>query len=214
MNQRWGALGRLPTGDPSSRSRAARPPQIVGIQEQLAGLQGKPITDARRRSLPGGTASPDRSRALAEMLDRGLPMRVVAMDANGGYDTHENQAATLTATSSRSRARSPPSRPTSRAARHAADRVLVHVWSEFGRRPAENGSGTDHGAGGATLLWARTPKGMDGEFPGLTTLDGREPAPHGLPRGLQDAAGGLAGRRPRRRAAQAAQFTNLGLIKA
>ena len=29
------------------------------------------------------------------MIDSGLPLRVVAMDANGGYDTHENQAATL-----------------------------------------------------------------------------------------------------------------------
>ena len=36
--------------------------------------------------------------------------------------------------------------------RGIADRVLVHVWSEFGRRAKENGSlGTDHGAGGHRL---------------------------------------------------------------
>ena len=34
-------------------------------------------------------------------------------------------------------------------ARGLADRVLVHVWTEFGRRAKENGSGgTDHGAAG------------------------------------------------------------------
>ena len=38
-------------------------------------------------------------------------------------------------------------------ARGLADRVLVHVWSEFGRRAKENGSnGTDHGAAGAGFL--------------------------------------------------------------
>lgn len=37
-------------------------------------------------------------------------------------------------------------------ARGIADRVLVHVWSEFGRHAAENGStGTDHGASGTSL---------------------------------------------------------------
>jgi len=37
-------------------------------------------------------------------------------------------------------------------ARGLADRVLIHVWSEFGRRARENGSlGTDHGAAGVGL---------------------------------------------------------------
>ena len=30
--------------------------------------------------------------------------------------------------------------------------MLIHVWSEFGRRPRENGTGTDHGAGGASFV--------------------------------------------------------------
>ena len=57
-------------------------------------------------------------------------------------------------------------------ARGLADRVLVHVWSEFGRRPEENGSGTDHGAGGCSFLIGTQARGeMVGEFPGLTALD-------------------------------------------
>jgi uncharacterized protein (DUF1501 family) len=54
-------------------------------------------------------------------------------------------------------------------ARGLADRVLVHVWSEFGRRGAENGSGgTDHGAAGVGfLIGTRAAGRMVGEFPGL-----------------------------------------------
>ena len=47
--------------------------------------------------------------------------------------------------------------------------MLVHVWSEFGRRAEENGSdGTDHGAAGVGFLIGTRAKGqMVGEFPGL-----------------------------------------------
>ncbi len=51
--------------------------------------------------------------------------------------------------------------------------MLVHVWSEFGRRAQENGSnGTDHGAAGTGLLiGSRVAGGMLGEFPSLGNLD-------------------------------------------
>jgi uncharacterized protein (DUF1501 family) len=53
-------------------------------------------------------------------------------------------------------------------ARGLADRVLTLVWSEFGRRAEENGSGTDHGAAGIGLLMGTRVRGtMIGEFPGL-----------------------------------------------
>ena len=47
------------------------------------------------------------------------------------------------------------------------------MWSEFGRRPEENGSlGTDHGAAGCAFVIGSKAKGeMVGEFPGLATLD-------------------------------------------
>ena len=46
------------------------------------------------------------------------------------------------------------------------------VWSEFGRRAQENGSGTDHGAAGCGfLIGARAAGRMVGEFPGLSQLD-------------------------------------------
>ncbi len=51
--------------------------------------------------------------------------------------------------------------------------MLVHVWSEFGRRAKENGSGgTDHGAAGTGfLIGSRVAGTMIGEFPGLARLD-------------------------------------------
>ena len=60
-------------------------------------------------------------------------------------------------------------------ARGLADRVLIQLWSEFGRRPRENGSGTDHGAAGVAFLIGKRVKGrMVGEFPGLAKLDPNE----------------------------------------
>jgi uncharacterized protein (DUF1501 family) len=53
-----------------------------------------------------------------------------------------------------------------------ADRVLTQVWWVFGRRPEQNDTGTDHGAGGAAFIIGSNAKGQQvGEFPGLTTLD-------------------------------------------
>jgi len=120
---------------------------------------------------PTGSDFPERLAALAAMLAAGLPMRCVAIEAAGGYDTHSNQQASLpqnlkvTADSLLAFQRDLESRG-------LADRVLIHVWSEFGRRPKENGSGTDHGAGGLSLLIGTQARGtMVGEFPGLTRLD-------------------------------------------
>jgi uncharacterized protein (DUF1501 family) len=65
------------------------------------------------------------------MLDGGLPLKVVAIES-GGYDTHSNQAGSLPAdlleigNSLRAFQRDLE-------ARLLQDRVLVHVWSEFGR---------------------------------------------------------------------------------
>ena len=52
--------------------------------------------------------------------------------------------------------------------------VLVHVWSEFGRRARENGSdGTDHGAGGLGLLIGVPPHSCDAHEIGNGNSRGR-----------------------------------------
>jgi uncharacterized protein (DUF1501 family) len=102
------------------------------------------------------------------MLGAGLPIRCAALKAPGMYDTHADQADELT-TALKLTADSLLAFQRDLEARGLADRVLVHVWSEFGRRVRENGSdGTDHGAGGLGLLIGSRARGrMIGEFPGL-----------------------------------------------
>jgi len=48
------------------------------------------------------------------------------------------------------------------------DDTLMLIWTEFGRRIRDNGSGTDHGAGGlAMLVGGQVNGGLYGEFPSL-----------------------------------------------
>jgi uncharacterized protein (DUF1501 family) len=54
----------------------------------------------------------------------------------------------------------------------AADDVIMLLWSEFGRRVRDNGSGTDHGAGGTAFVLGDAVKGgMYGEYPSLRDGD-------------------------------------------
>ena len=109
---------------------------------------------------------------LAAYIAFGLPMRVVTVRAPGGYDTHADQAGDLE-DNLRETCEGILAFQRDLEARGLADRVMVEMWSEFGRRPEENGSlGTDHGAAGAAFVIGSQAKGqMVGEFPGLTTLD-------------------------------------------
>jgi uncharacterized protein (DUF1501 family) len=110
--------------------------------------------------------------ALAAMLASGLPIRCAALSAPGDFDTHDNQdddfdrILGVTADSLFAFQRDLE-------ARGQADRVITLVWSEFGRRPEENGSrGTDHGAAGSGFLMGKRVNGtLVGGFPGLGNLD-------------------------------------------
>jgi uncharacterized protein (DUF1501 family) len=109
--------------------------------------------------------------ALSAMIDADLPIRCVSVSAPGSYDTHDNQAGTfgddigitfdtLAAFQADLEARG------------LADRVITLVYSEFGRRPEQNATGTDHGAAGAAFVMGTKVQGeMVGEWPGLGTLD-------------------------------------------
>jgi uncharacterized protein (DUF1501 family) len=51
---------------------------------------------------------------------------------------------------------------------NATDNVVLFVFSEFGRRVHDNGSGTDHGAGGIAFVIGDAVKGgLYGEYPSL-----------------------------------------------
>jgi uncharacterized protein (DUF1501 family) len=155
-------------GDPGLAQVANVAGQVDRLRTQLLPFQGDDGIKSPVAYPKGNDDFPRRLAGLAAMLAAGLPLRVVAMTAPGSYDTHSNQASELqqglqlTADSLLAFQRDLE-------ARGLADRVLVHVWSEFGRRGAENGSGgTDHGAAGVGfLIGTRTKATMVGEFPGL-----------------------------------------------
>ncbi len=109
---------------------------------------------------------------LAAYINAGLPIRVVTISAAGGYDTHSDQAPDLSA-NLKDTCDGLLAFQRDLEVRGLADRVLVEVWSEFGRRPQENGSGgTDHGAAGCAFVIGSQAQGeMVGEFPGLASLD-------------------------------------------
>ena len=143
---------------------------------------------AGRLSRLGGLRLPRAARRARAMLAAGLPLRCVAITAPGDYDTHANQVETL----------GEPLKLACDAlaafqrdleARGLADRVLIHVWSEFGRRAAENAEGTDHGAAGLGLLIGTRAAGPD---------DRRVPRPRRARRARQPARDVRLPRRLRR----------------
>ncbi|HYV14513.1 MAG TPA: DUF1501 domain-containing protein [Conexibacter sp.] len=109
---------------------------------------------------------------LAALIAKPLGVRLAAVDADGQFDTHDNQPEDLAASLS-SVSQSLAAFQADLEARGVADRVLTLVWSEFGRRPEANESdGTDHGAGG--LAWVQGTHAASGiltDYPSLTDLD-------------------------------------------
>ncbi len=112
---------------------------------------------------------PHRLAGLAEMIAKGLPLRVVSITSPGRFDTHATQAGALT-TGLKLTSDSLLAFQRDLESRGIADRVLLHVWSEFGRRAAENASaGTDHGSAGIGFVIGTKATGQQvGTFPGVT----------------------------------------------
>ena len=93
-----------------------------------------------------------RLAAAAALAAAGLPLRVISVEADDGdFDTHSDQ---VTNFGPRLLAVADSVLAFQRdvEARGLADRVVILLWSEFGRRPEENNSGTDHGAAGSAFV--------------------------------------------------------------
>jgi uncharacterized protein (DUF1501 family) len=177
MRTTYGALGALASADPimaQARQAQANAAELAGDLASVG--TGTPPAGANYPA--AGSDFKDRLQAIARMLatvdgsGNHLPVRAITLNAAGGYDTHANQApalsAGLLATASNLRAFWRDLE-----LRGLADRVVITLWSEFGRRPAENGSGTDHGAAGAAFVIGKDVRqGLIGEFPGLASGTG------------------------------------------
>jgi uncharacterized protein (DUF1501 family) len=181
MRATMATLGALGSGDPITGQARQAQSNAAGLAGDLAS-----VVDA---APPDGAAYPaaasafkTRLQAVARLLGTkdgsgvSLSVRCVTLTAAGGYDTHSNQAANLSsgllATTANIRAFWRDLE-----LRGLADRVVISLWSEFGRRPMENGSaGTDHGAAGAAfIIGTGVRQGLIGEFPGLASGSGLDP---------------------------------------
>ena len=100
------------------------------------------------------------------------PPRVIYVNGLGDYDTHQGEAVRHPALM-RDFDAGIDAFFTAVEAGGAADRVLVMTVSEFGRRPAENGSGTDHGTAAPHFVigGSAVNGGRYGAPPSLTQLD-------------------------------------------
>ena len=103
-------------------------------------------------------------KGIAQILLASLGTRIFYTQ-QAGYDTHSNQAMVqpqLLGELSRALA----DFQDDLAGHDASDNVVTFVFTEFGRRVLDNGSGTDHGSGGVALAIGDSVRGgMHGEYP-------------------------------------------------
>ena len=176
-----GALRLGPAAGPDVQSARSKDPgiaaagyaadQALRLKAQLDPFTGEDISAPLAYPTGEGEWFGEGLAGLAAMLSAGMPIRCAAISAPGSFDTHDDQAESFDS-DLKLAADTIAAFQADLEARGLADRVLTLVWSEFGRRPEENSSGTDHGAGGAAYVIGTKVKGqMVGEFPGLAQLD-------------------------------------------
>jgi uncharacterized protein (DUF1501 family) len=140
-------------------------------QRELAGLLTPPKTTAADAGYGTEQTATDALDLAAQLVVSDRAPRVVYINGLGDYDTHQGESTRhpalmrdLDAGLDRFFA--------ALDAAGKSDRALVMTVSEFGRRPAENGSGTDHGTAAAHFVIGTSVKGgRYGAPPSLTQLD-------------------------------------------
>jgi uncharacterized protein (DUF1501 family) len=109
-------------------------------------------------------------KGIAQVLLAGFGTRIFYTQ-QAGYDTHSNQVPVqpqLLGDLSQALA----DFQADLREHDTSDNVVVFVFTEFGRRVLDNGSGTDHGSGGVALaIGDRVTGGMHGEYPSLKAED-------------------------------------------
>ena len=130
--------------------------------------------DPGRRRLSGRQRDADHAASSSRRAcSRRTSGREIITIHWGGFDTHSDQLASQDPQLTRAlEARSPRSGATS-SARGIEDQVCTLVFSEFGRRVADNGiAGTDHGAGGLMMAMGSGVRGgLASEWPGCETSE-------------------------------------------
>jgi uncharacterized protein (DUF1501 family) len=168
----FGALGALSTPSPAYAQARGASYDTDLVLNKMAGFvkSEEDSGDVSPVTYPKSDFA-ERLAVLAAMLHTGMPIKCASLNAVGSYDTHSDEVTTL-ATNLEQTVGAVVAFQRDLEKRGLDNRVMIQLWSEFGRRPKENGSGTDHGAGGnAFLIGSRAAGKMVGEFPGLSPQD-------------------------------------------
>jgi uncharacterized protein (DUF1501 family) len=109
-------------------------------------------------------------KGIAQIHLAGLGSRIFYCD-HSGFDTHANQA-TVHPILWKDVSEAIDDFFDDLREHEAADNVVMLLFTEFGRRVRDNGSGTDHGAGGVAFVIGDAVKGGQyGEYPSLRPED-------------------------------------------
>ena len=157
-------------------SRMYQPEPGTGVMEYLGttgldSLRGADILKVAPQRYKSTVQYPDSSiarklRGIAQVHLAGLGSRIFYCD-HASFDTHAGQNP-LHGTLWTQVTEGLEAFMTDLRAHNAADNVVVLMFSEFGRRVRDNGSGTDHGAAGVTFVIGDKVKGGHyGEYPSL-----------------------------------------------
>jgi uncharacterized protein (DUF1501 family) len=157
-------------------SRMYKPEPGSGVMEYLGttgldSLKGADILKVAPQRYKSTVQYPDSSiarklRGIAQVHLAGLGSRIFYCD-HASFDTHAGQNP-LHGTLWTQVTEGLEAFMTDLRAHNAADNVIVLMFSEFGRRVRDNGSGTDHGAAGVTFVIGDKVKGGHyGEYPSL-----------------------------------------------
>lgn len=113
-----------------------------------------------------GTKVGQKLKGVAQVHTANLGTRVFYLD-HGSFDTHASQLGEH-AKLWKEASEGVSAFFTDLRQQNAADNVVVLMFTEFGRRVHDNGSGTDHGAGGVSFVLGDAVKGgMYNDYPSL-----------------------------------------------
>jgi uncharacterized protein (DUF1501 family) len=144
-------------------------------QTGLDSLTGADILKVAPERYSSTVAYPDtrlgqKLRGVSQIHNAEVGTRIFYLD-HGPYDTHAGQLSAHKQLWSEVSAAVPAFFDDLRA-QEKADNVVMLIFTEFGRRVRDNGSGTDHGAGGVSFAIGDAVKGGQyGEYPSMKAED-------------------------------------------
>jgi uncharacterized protein (DUF1501 family) len=140
-------------------------------QRELAGLLTPPKGSSATAGYGADPTATDALDVAAQLVVSDRAPRVIYVNGLGDYDTHQGESTRHPALM-RDLDAGLDGFFAKLDAAGKSERALVMTVSEFGRRPAENGSGTDHGTAAAHfVIGAGVKGGRYGAPPSLTSLD-------------------------------------------